>query len=146
MLALCLSAFQEGSTIKLDVEALAHRRCVTLHLQVEVSGGETVSQVILAINTDPNHDIFYPQPISNFTGPVTTDKHSSMAEENEIGIVTIDFSVVTSFKVLCCDKDANNHFSTATRSVLYLLYYVAQSSANQLIHRQSNYHRLLLVE
>ena len=102
------AAFQDGSTIKMDVEAMAQRRCVTLHLQVQVSGSdEAASQVILATNTDPNHNIYYPQPLQKFTGPVTTEQYSSMGEENKIGIVSMDFSVVASFKVLCCKKNPN---------------------------------------
>ena len=98
-----VAAFQDGSLIKSDMEAVGQRRVVILKLRLRISQDETRTQVILASNTDAKHDIYSPQPLP-ILGGVTGVQAESISDENRMGIVALDFSLVDSVRVLHKDR------------------------------------------
>ena len=93
------AAFYDGSTIKSDVEMLAQRRVIMLPIKVNVSSDETITQIIMAANTDTQHDNNNPRPLPKPSG-LTNIQAESISDENKIGIVTLDFTAVRSIQVL----------------------------------------------
>ena len=97
------AAFEDGSIIKSDFESLMNRRWDLMQVKVQVSAaGDTRTQVVLAINTDPNHNHYFPQPLPTLSGPPTTEQ-AELEDENKIGIVSVDFSTVGAVKLLCTE-------------------------------------------
>ena len=102
-----VAAFQENSKIRSDMEAIAQRRVVILQVRLQTSQDVTMSQVIIASNTDVNHDIHSPQPLPIIDGTTIT-RAESITDEHRMGIVALDFSSVASVRVLHGTGDDKN--------------------------------------
>ena len=89
-------ALGERSLVKSDMEVILHRKCVILQLIVSV-----VTLVVLAINSDKAHNNKHPKLLPNISGITCVESQTATPKEKELGIITIDFSLVDTLQVLC---------------------------------------------
>ena len=88
------AAFYEGSSVKLNMEAVFFRRCVVL----KFDSGNGIQAVIVA-NTDEQHDCMNPKALP-ICQSMTTVQSQALSELNKMGIVELDFSLVGEVKLI----------------------------------------------
>jgi len=88
--------------MKSEFEAVLNRRTVTLQIEANTQTPTRETQAVFAINLDNNHNIYHPRPLPAISG--VTEAQADLEDENKIGIVSVDFSIVDKVMVLKKDK------------------------------------------